>query len=311
MTLTEHLAGNAQDSSGDGRFHTRWHDREIEIPPGESSQLVRVGAFPVEGLLLRRTERVAGQIGSGGQSRPTSSPPGPRFRGAATNRIYSSLARRDIRLPDVWRNVEACRRPCGTGRDQPRMTQARGSTTDVGRQELYRVFELCYGDVRRFFLRRGFANEEVGDLVQDTFVEVIRSWSSYRGDAPINGWVLGVAQNIYRSTLRYRNREKRDGKELPLDLVVGKGEAEVARPSPEDPLGRSLAAEQVRLVERAMRSLTREQRNCLVLRVDQQLSYREISKVLQISVEAAKSRVFQARRRLKEQLSDHFEIDLA
>lgn len=175
----------------------------------------------------------------------------------------------------------------------------------VGATDLYSVFNLCYDDVYKFFGRRGFNPDEIGDLIQETFVEVVKGWSGFRGDAPVEGWVLGVARNVLRGNLRHRTRAKRQAETLPL--------GELATPPDEgavDPLGASLAAERSLLLRRAMEDLPPGQKHCLVLRIDQDLSYREISEVLLISVEAAKTRVFQAKRRLRDALSDHFEIDL-
>lgn len=46
----------------------------------------------------------------------------------------------------------------------------------------------------------------VDDLVQDTFLEVNRSASRFRGDAKVRTWLLGIATNIARHHVRAESR---------------------------------------------------------------------------------------------------------
>ena len=224
---------------------------------------------------------------------------------------YTFASTEEISASPRW-DVGSVHSPHDRGRGvDARMTQTESQTaTAFAKPDLYLIFDRCYDDVHGFFSRRGFGADEVGDLIQETFVEVVRSWPTYRGDAPIEGWVLGIASNVFKGTLRYRARTKRNAEVLSLEeFVQGKSIRRITDDS-KDPLGRSLAAERASFLRRAMNRLPAEQRHCLVLRIYQDLSYREISELLLISTEAAKSRVFQARRRLRDELSDHFEIDL-
>jgi RNA polymerase sigma-70 factor (ECF subfamily) len=49
--------------------------------------------------------------------------------------------------------------------------------------------------------------EEVDDIVQDTFLTALRSIHSYRGEAPMRAWILGIArhkvEDHYRERLRH------------------------------------------------------------------------------------------------------------
>ena len=47
-------------------------------------------------------------------------------------------------------------------------------------------------------------------------------------------------------------------------------------------------------------------RKCLILRVYHEMKYREIGTVLRLSPETVKVHLFQARRRLQEELGDYF-----
>jgi len=46
------------------------------------------------------------------------------------------------------------------------------------------------------------------DLLQETAVAVLKSYSSYDGTRSFEGWVLGVAQNVLRNHFRKLSRER-------------------------------------------------------------------------------------------------------
>lgn len=173
-----------------------------------------------------------------------------------------------------------------------------------------KLYDRSYTSICRFFLRRGFTLEQARDLTQETFLEAMRARQQYRGEASATGWILGIARNVYRKHLRYRNRKKRTAELVPLETWLeheGLGDSSVGS---ELPLERSLASERAKLFKHAMSTLSTSQRDCLLLRVDQDLSYREIANVLGISIEAVKARLFQAKKGLRKRLSEHFIDDL-
>lgn len=43
------------------------------------------------------------------------------------------------------------------------------------------------------------------DLTQETFLQVIRSIPSFRGDSKVTTWIFGIARNVYRKWIE-RNK---------------------------------------------------------------------------------------------------------
>jgi len=84
-------------------------------------------------------------------------------------------------------------------------------------------------------------------------------------------------------------------------------EPAAAGPAPGEEL---LRQERARLVRTAIDQLPEQMRRCLVLRVYQDLRYREIAAVLRLSPETVKVHFFQARRRLHRELGDYFGEEL-
>jgi RNA polymerase sigma-70 factor (ECF subfamily) len=67
-----------------------------------------------------------------------------------------------------------------------------------------------------------------------------------------------------------------------------------------------LAGERSRLLREAIGKLPEQMRKCLLLRVDQEMRYKEIAVVLRLSPETVKVHLFQARKRLREELGPYF-----
>lgn len=50
---------------------------------------------------------------------------------------------------------------------------------------------------------------EEEDLVQETYLRALRSMSSYRGDAPVQVWLLSIARHVCADHVRRRQRQRR------------------------------------------------------------------------------------------------------
>ena len=194
-------------------------------------------------------------------------------------------------------------------------SEIRPAGIDVARhareERFEHLFERYYRPVSYFFANRGFSNEECRDLTQETFLGVYKGMGRFRRDASVETWLFKIAANIWRNAIRSRRAAKRDAPEISLGGMIDDGQqitddAHQGR----GPLGDALADEQARLLREAIEELPTQMQRCLLLRVDQDMKYREIAAVMQISIETVKSQLFQARERLKARLAEHFEIDL-
>ncbi|HEX4953396.1 MAG TPA: sigma-70 family RNA polymerase sigma factor [Thermoanaerobaculia bacterium] len=183
------------------------------------------------------------------------------------------------------------------------LREARG-----GELEMRRLFELYYAPVVHFFSRRGVAPEDCLDLTQETFLDIYKGIGSFRAEARFDTWLFAVAANAHREMLRRRGAEKRSGQEVPL--AEGSAEAEEGQPRGVElasaerlPDETTLDRERTRLLAAAIEELPAQMRKCLLLRIDQDLKYREIAVLLRISVETVKAHLFQARQRLAGRLA--------
>ncbi len=132
------------------------------------------------------------------------------------------------------------------------------------------------------------------DAFQETFLKVYRRRFSYRPGSPVKPWIYQICMNVCRDHLR---RAKRCP-ETPLE----------ENPPPPGPGGFSPEEcvereEQARSVRQALIELPAKQREVLLLAHYQNLSYPEISILLDIPTGTVKSRVFHALKKLGALLS--------
>lgn len=168
------------------------------------------------------------------------------------------------------------------------------------------LFRRYYRLVCHFFHQRGRMPEEVEDLSQETFLRVFRGLDGFRGESRFESWLLSIADNVHRETWRKAATAKRASDETSLEEVTETAE-EGIRDRDAIPLRRLLGKEQVRAVTAAIDQLPAQMGHCVMLRFTQELSYREIAEVLQISVDAVKVQLHRGRHRLRQILAGHFD----
>jgi len=169
------------------------------------------------------------------------------------------------------------------------------------------VFERYYPSMRRFFGRLGYKPQDSEDLAQDVLSQVFRQIGSFRSDGSFQSWLFAVASNLHRNEQRRLHREKRSGHEVSIDEKTDAGLPLHEPVAPEiSPAQEAYERERREALERAMKDMPPQMRRAITLRIDQDLKYREIAVVLQISVETVKAHLFSARQRLRELLGQDY-----
>jgi RNA polymerase sigma-70 factor (ECF subfamily) len=160
------------------------------------------------------------------------------------------------------------------------------------------AFEQLYGRHRsrlyRYFLRQLRDAALADDLFQDTWQKVIATRAEWRPDAPFAAWLYRIAQN--RLGDHWRSARLRppapDDAEVRLARLPG-------HDTPERILGEF---EQRRQLQLALEALPQEQRDVLLLRLDQELTLEQIGAITGVGRETVKSRLRYAMDKLRLQL---------
>jgi len=133
--------------------------------------------------------------------------------------------------------------------------------------------------------------DDAADACQETFVKAFRALPRLRDRSQFSSWVLRIAANCSRDTLRRRRRRE----EVPLE--------ESASPTVDDHLDESAGhQDSARTVQRLLMGLPEKHRIVLVLRDIEDLSYEEMAQVLSCTVSSVKNRLHRARRIFRERL---------
>ncbi|MEA2690971.1 MAG: polymerase sigma-70 factor, subfamily [Acidobacteriota bacterium] len=175
------------------------------------------------------------------------------------------------------------------------------------REEIFqRIFRAYYRPVHRFFAHRGFSPDQCQDLAQEAFLKVHRGLPAFRCEARFETWLFQITANLYRNTLRSQSTLKREAQEVSLDELVEEPGGPAAPAGDAGALDRVLSEEGTEVLRHAMANLPSQMRRCVELRVHQDLRYKEIAELMQVSIDTVKAHLYQARQQLKGKLSGYF-----
>jgi RNA polymerase sigma-70 factor (ECF subfamily) len=159
----------------------------------------------------------------------------------------------------------------------------------AGRREAFdRMVEIHYDRLHRLASTMTGSPEDAADLVQETFLAAMKSAVNFRGDARLSTWLIAILRNQY--TLYLRGRKK--WRFAPLDAAGGARAAET---------GPAVKPEVTAILER-VRRLPEELRTALVLFYLEGMRYHEIAEAMECPVGTVRSRLFEARERLKKMM---------
>lgn len=159
----------------------------------------------------------------------------------------------------------------------------------AGDQQAFTSLVLRHQDrVFGFLLRLLTRREEAMDLTQDAFLKAWNALPDWRPEARFSTWLYQIARNSALDLLRRRQR---------VEFVSFDSEtSDLALHDPAPPPEEQFAGRQrLGLLERALGALPVEQREILLLRELQDMSYAEIAATLGINEGTVKSRLARAR----------------
>jgi RNA polymerase sigma-70 factor, ECF subfamily len=165
--------------------------------------------------------------------------------------------------------------------DEELMSEFRQGSREAFEEIFQRHREALYG----FFRRRLHDAACAEDLAQETFLAVIRGVARYEPRALVRTYLYGIALNLLAAERRQRAR---DGGSL------GSASDPPVDADPDAALW----------VRQAMERLDAGEREILMLREYEQLSYSEIGELLRIPVNTVRSRLFRGRMALKSLLAE-------
>ena len=159
--------------------------------------------------------------------------------------------------------------------------------------------------------RKMTGNElDAEDVVQDTLMKAIDKIDQFRGESAFGTWLYSIALNQTRAVLSKDKRTDLRPVEDYLPAHAHNKDGSHAGPAPFDWKDPHELLEQNELreaIDAAIAELPVQYREAFVLRYVEELSIKEVAKLIGESVAATKSRVLRARLALRDRLSRVFE----
>ncbi len=157
-----------------------------------------------------------------------------------------------------------------------------------------RVYHVIYGMVRN--------QEDAQDLTQESFVKAYRNLHAFREDSRFYTWLYRIAMNVTIDFTRRRARNPVSG--LEDEVATRDADGGIAEAHHADNPRKALERKQLHTaIMDAVGELPEDQRQVILLREVDGLSYKEIADVLEIAEGTVMSRLFYARKKLQKVLA--------
>ena len=153
-----------------------------------------------------------------------------------------------------------------------------------------KIFALCFGMVAR--------EEEAKDAAQETFISAYRNLKNFRGDAKVSSWLHRIAVNQCLTTMR---RTKTRSESF-LDDEASADEKVFVAPLNQTPARTTEQNERLQIVRQAVSSLPVDLRQIIVMKEFEEMTFQEISEILELPLSTVKSRLYTALKQLRMKL---------
>jgi RNA polymerase sigma-70 factor (ECF subfamily) len=165
---------------------------------------------------------------------------------------------------------------------------ARLAQGDLG--ALGAIYDRYHRDVWRILGRRMSGSGEIDDLVQATFLELLRLAPSFDAGRSCRGWLCAIAVRLASRRRRSFSRLLRRLASLTELPKVGAGP---------DPEAIASARQELRVLDRALGKLSAKKRDAFVLVDVEGLSIDEAAFALEVPSATVRTRLFHARAELR------------
>ena len=171
-----------------------------------------------------------------------------------------------------------------------------------GNEQAYIELVRRYRDRLMTFVFRFLGDMELSeDIVQDTMIKLYTHKHYYKEIAKFSTWIYTIAGNLAKTELRKRKRRK-----VTLLSQMNTDDRKYEIPSTELQSEDIVQGEYIeRYIQKAILQLPLHFRTVVILRDIQELSYEEISKIVNVPLGTVKSRINRARLQLQQTLKDY------
>ena len=153
------------------------------------------------------------------------------------------------------------------------------------------LFERHNRSLYGFFYRLTADINASEDLVQNVFLRIIKYRHTYHGDGKFTTWMYHMARNLFAD---YYKKQKRMGYKEDVETADRYFRNDVNAESTR------IQQEEIDLLQQALNRLPLEKKEILILSKFQDMRYREIADLMNLTESAVKVRIFRALKELRE-----------
>lgn len=173
-----------------------------------------------------------------------------------------------------------------------------------------RAFEILLERHRRpvfnFILRFVGSRELAEDLLQDTFLRVIRGAANYKQKAKFTTWLYTIARNLCVDQSRRKKHRRHASLDQPMSKSDEGGTLLDVIPGNEMLSDRKAVSHQLhQTIHRAINSLPDEQREVFLMREFLNMPFKQIAEIVEMPENTVKSRMRYALEKLRLELDEY------
>ena len=154
--------------------------------------------------------------------------------------------------------------------------------------------------VFRVIMSFGISREDTEDISQEVFIDVYRNLKKFRKESEISTWIYRIAINrsinFIRKSKQSRWVKRREDEISVVDKNTYEESSEV----------KFVNNEQKKILYNSIKKLSKNQRIAFTLNKLDELSYKEISEIMNISVSSVESLMHRAKMNLQKSLLNFF-----
>lgn len=152
---------------------------------------------------------------------------------------------------------------------------------------------------------RGFVRntEDARDIAQEVFIDIITNIHRFKARSGLSTWIYRITVN--RSLNHLRSRKRRQGRlaySEDHDDSGKSGTTNLSDPGQKNPAELLEQQERSKILHDAIHSLPEKQQVAFTLAEYDDLSYKEIAEIMQVSISSVESLLFRARKNLQKKL---------
>ncbi len=153
--------------------------------------------------------------------------------------------------------------------------------------EFKRLHDRYYALIIFVSMKADLSLEEAKDVAQETLFSIYKTRERHQGIENDRAYILGIAYHHLAMFIRKRKK------------AAALPDAQIADGSAAEPEKAAIFAEVIRIVEKMLKNANELDKQVIHLRYFEELRLSEIAQQLNVPVKAVKTRLFRARRRLR------------